>query len=151
VAVTGRPGDPVLLPQIIEQRKALFEFFDILAHGLFLPLEANVGEGGQNSQARMVGGEIFSATQGPEDLQNRSQLRESISFVIGGITARQPMNEAGERFAEKGKGWLGGVQAVRPATERRGIRHAIRVFECRRRLFPGTMLHKAPPQCLTPR
>ena len=36
-AVTGRPGDPVLLPQIIEQRKALFEFFEILAHGAVLP------------------------------------------------------------------------------------------------------------------
>ena len=32
-AVTGRPGDPVLLPQIIEQWKALFEFFEVLAHG----------------------------------------------------------------------------------------------------------------------
>ena len=32
-AVTSRPGDPVLLPQIIEQRKALFEFFEVLAHG----------------------------------------------------------------------------------------------------------------------
>jgi len=33
VAVTGRPGDPVLLPQIIKQRKALLEFFEILTHG----------------------------------------------------------------------------------------------------------------------
>ncbi len=36
VAVSGRPGDPVLLPQIIEQRQALLEFLEILAHGLFL-------------------------------------------------------------------------------------------------------------------
>jgi hypothetical protein len=27
---------PVLLPQIIEQRPALFEFFDVLAHGAVL-------------------------------------------------------------------------------------------------------------------
>jgi hypothetical protein len=151
VAVAGRPSDPVLLPQKIEQRKTLFEFFEILAHGAVLPLEANVEEGGQNSQARMVGGEIFSATQGPQYLQNGSQLRERISIVIGGVTVRQPMSEAGERFAEKGKGWLGGVQAVRPATERRGIWYAIRVLESRRRLFPRTMLHKTPPQSLTPR
>ena len=46
---------------------------------------------------------------------------------------------------------MGAVQAARPAAERGGIRHAIRVFECRRRLFPGAVLHKAPPQCLTAR
>ena len=34
-AVTCRAGVPVLLPQIIEQRLALFEFFDVLAHGAF--------------------------------------------------------------------------------------------------------------------
>jgi hypothetical protein len=74
-AVSGGPGDPILLPQIIKQRKTLFQFFDVLAHNAVLPLEANVREGGQHSQARMVGGEIFSETQGPENLQNRSQPR----------------------------------------------------------------------------
>jgi hypothetical protein len=39
---TGRPAGPILLPQIVEQRQALFEFFDILAHGVVLPPEANV-------------------------------------------------------------------------------------------------------------
>ena len=67
-AVTGGLGDPILLPQIIEQREALSEFFEVLTHGTVLPLDANVGEGGQHSQARMVGGEIFSETQGPENL-----------------------------------------------------------------------------------
>jgi hypothetical protein len=32
--VTSRPAGPILLPQIVEQRQALFEFFDILAHGV---------------------------------------------------------------------------------------------------------------------
>ena len=32
-AMTSTPGNPVLLSQIIEQRKALFEFFEVLAHG----------------------------------------------------------------------------------------------------------------------
>ena len=67
-AAAGRTRDPMLLPQIIEQRQALSEFFDVLTHGTVLPLDANVGEGGQHSQARMVGGEIFSETQGPENL-----------------------------------------------------------------------------------
>jgi hypothetical protein len=35
VAVTDRPGSPVLLPQIIEQWQTLFQFFDVLAHALF--------------------------------------------------------------------------------------------------------------------
>ena len=38
-----------------------------------------------------------------------------------------------------------------PAAKRGGIRHTIRVLECRRGFFPGTMPHKAPPQCLTAR
>ncbi len=58
--VSDRPSGPTLLPQIIEQRKALFQFFDILAHGAVFPLDANVGEGSQHSQARMVGRRNFS-------------------------------------------------------------------------------------------
>jgi hypothetical protein len=57
---SDRSGGPTLLPQIIEQRKALFQFFDILAHGTVFPLDANVGEGRQHSQARMVGRRNFS-------------------------------------------------------------------------------------------
>ena len=63
-AESDRPGGPTLLPQIIEQRKTLFQFFDVLAHGAVLPLEVNVGEGGQHSQARMVGGEISQRRKG---------------------------------------------------------------------------------------
>jgi hypothetical protein len=35
--VTRRPGGPILLPQVIEQRQSPFELFEILAHALFLP------------------------------------------------------------------------------------------------------------------
>jgi hypothetical protein len=38
-----------------------------------------------------------------------------------------------------------------PAAKRGRIRHAVRVFERRHRRLPGTLLHKAPPQCLTAR
>ena len=99
----------------------------------------------------MVGGEIFSATQGPEDLQNRSQPRQRPSFAIGLIAARQPVSDAGERLMEEGKSWLEAVQAARPATQRGGIRDTIRVLERRCRLFPGAMRRKTPPQCLTAR
>src|SRR6266568_655416 len=148
-AVSDGPGGPMLLPQIIEQRKALFQFFDVLAHDAVLPLEVNVGEGRQHSQARMVGKGKFSDTQRPEDLQNRTQPRRRPSLVIGRITARPPLSHASECLAEKGKGRLRTVQAARPATKRGGIRHAVRVFERRSRFFPGAVLHKAPPQRLT--
>ena len=62
LAESDRPGGPTLLPQIIEQRQTLFQFFGILAHSAVFPLKANVGEGRQHSQARMVGEEVFSAT-----------------------------------------------------------------------------------------
>ncbi len=99
----------------------------------------------------MVGGEIFSALQRPENLQNRSQPRHRPSLVIGRITRRKPVIDARERFVEKGKSRLGGVQMLGPATERRRIGRPIRVLERRRRLFPGVVLHKAPPQRLTAR
>ena len=87
-AESDRPGGPTLLLQIIEQRQTLFQFFDILAHGAVFPLEANVGEGGQHFQARMVGGRNFSEPQGPKNLQNRNQPRARPSFLIGWITTR---------------------------------------------------------------
>jgi len=39
----------------------------------------------------------------------------------------------------------------RPSDEAWWHRHAVGIFERRRRLLPGTMLHKAPPQSLTAR
>ena len=116
-----------------------------------LPLDANVGEGGQHSQARMVGEEIFSATQGPENLQNPHQPSQRPSLLIDRITRCQPVSDAGERLAEKGPSRLGAIQFVGPAAKRGRIGYAVRIFERRRGLFPGTMLHKAPPQSLTAR
>ena len=84
-------------------------------------------------------------------MQNWSQPRQRSSFVIGRITTRQPASDAGARLTEKRESRLRGVQAARPAAERGGIRHTIRVPERRRGLFPGAMFHKTPPQCLTAR
>jgi len=95
--------------------------------------------------------EMFSATQGPENLHNPRQPSQRPSLLIDRITRCQPVSDAGERLAEKGKGRLGAVQSVGPAAERGGIGHAVRVFERRHRLLPGTMLHRAPPQSLTAR
>src|SRR5215471_1425959 len=53
--VTDRPTGPILLPQIVEQRQAQFEFFDILAHGRCWPPGRTLEDAAQHSQARMVG------------------------------------------------------------------------------------------------
>jgi hypothetical protein len=95
----------------------------------------------------MVGGNIFSETQGPKDLQNRSEPRQSL--VTRRIGECQPMSNTRERLAQKGSRWLRGIQAMGPATKRGGIGHSVRVFERRRRLFPGAVLHSTPPPCLT--
>ncbi len=99
----------------------------------------------------MVGEEIFSEPQGPENRENRIQPRQRPSSRIGRVTRHQPMCNVGERLAEKRKSGLGVVQSAGPATKRGSIGHAIGIFERRRRLLPGTMLLKAPPQCLTTR
>jgi len=89
VAVTGRSTGPILLPQIVEQRQALFEFFDILVHGRCF---ASGGERRRRPPAfpGKDGGrtENFSATQGPENLQNWNQPRQRLSFGIGRIPTR---------------------------------------------------------------
>jgi hypothetical protein len=73
-ALTRWPASPILLSQVIEQRESVFESFEILAHGAFLPLETSLRERGQRSQARMVGEtENFSAPQRPENLQDGGQ------------------------------------------------------------------------------
>jgi hypothetical protein len=99
----------------------------------------------------MVGEEIFSEPQGPENRENRIQPRQRPSSRIGRVTRHQPTSNVGERLAEKRKSRLGVVQSAGPATKRRSIGHAVGIFERRRRLLPGTMLHKTPPQCLTAR
>jgi hypothetical protein len=84
-------------------------------------------------------------------LQNRSQRRQKPRLVIRRITRRQPVSDARECLPEKGKSRLGEVQMLSPATERRRIGRPIRVLQRRRRLFPGIVLHQAPPQCLAAR
>jgi hypothetical protein len=86
---------------------------------------------------------IPSETEGPEELQNRSQPRRRLVFRL--VVACQPMSGAGECLAQEGTSRLRRVQAVGPATESGWIGHAIRIFEGRRRLFPGAVLLKAPP------
>ncbi len=59
------------------------------------------------------------------------------------------MSHAGECLAEKRTGRLRAIHSVGPAAKCGSIGHTVRVFERRRGLFPGTVLHKALPQRLT--
>jgi len=51
----------------------------------------------------MVGEEIFSAAQGPENLQNPSQPSQRPSFGIGWVAARQPVRDTGEPLKRRRK------------------------------------------------
>ena len=80
-AMTRRPGGPILLPQVIEQRQALFDFFQVLAHGAVGPPEASVGEGRQCSQARMVGArKIYQRRRGQRTCRIRVTPDKGIAF-----------------------------------------------------------------------
>jgi hypothetical protein len=98
----------------------------------------------------MVGG-TCSATQGPENLQNRSHPRQRPSLMIGRIIWRQPVSDANERLVEKRRTRLGVIQSLGPTAECGGIGHTVGVSKRRSRFFPRTMLHKAVLQCLTAR
>jgi hypothetical protein len=93
-AESDRSGGPTLLPQVIEQRKALFQFFDILTHGGVLPLDANVGEGRQHSQARMVGRRKFlRAARAKEFAKPESaKAKAQLGFSATGAAAATDAN-----------------------------------------------------------
>jgi hypothetical protein len=56
---TGVARGPVVPLQVFQQRKALFEPFQIRAHALFFPPRSSAGEKPSHSQARMAGGSVF--------------------------------------------------------------------------------------------
>jgi hypothetical protein len=60
-----------------------------------------------------------------------------------------PVSNAGERLTDKRKSRLRTIETTRPPAERGRIGRSVWVFERRRRLLPGAVLHKAPTQCLT--
>jgi hypothetical protein len=75
-ALTRGPADPILLPQVIEQRKSLFELFEILAHGAVFASGDEPKRKGAAFPGKDGGGiENLSETERPENLQNRSQPR----------------------------------------------------------------------------
>src|SRR5208282_6863213 len=140
-----------MLPQILNQRHPLLECFDVFAHGAFLPPEPSLGEQRRQSQARMVGGRIFSKTQGTENFESRGYPLQRPRFVKSLMPASQPMSYAGDGPVEKGQRRLRKVQAAQPAPNCGRIRQPIRVFKLGRCLLPRTVLRNAPQQCLATR
>src|SRR6516165_703690 len=84
---------PVVLLQVLQQRQALFEPFQILLHGrAFLPW-SSVGEKPRSSQARMVDDSIFSEPQGPVAFQKGEESRpaERQRAVMENSPAPEPL------------------------------------------------------------
>src|SRR5467141_20788 len=102
-AVSGGSGDPILLPQVIEQRKTLFQFFDILAHGAVFPLEANVGEGSQHSQARMVGRRKFLRAARAKEFAEPESAKTKAQRVDRSVHGTPATESCGPAFGEKRK------------------------------------------------
>src|SRR4030095_2046196 len=71
LSAAGAARGPVATLQILQQRNALFELFQILVHGAGVPSRSRVRDGGRHSQARMVGGEVFLNPQRPEAAEKR--------------------------------------------------------------------------------
>ena len=65
------------------------------------------------------------------------------------VTTRQPVSNASQRLAQERQSQLRAIPAARPAADCRSIGHAVRVFECRHRFFPGAVFHQAASQRLT--
>src|ERR1035437_1554068 len=131
-----RPGSPVMLSQIVQQRHPPLECFDVLAHNAFSPPEPSVGERRRQSQARMVGERVFSKKQGPEVLQNRSYPGQWPRFINSLMRAIQPMSHTGNSLTEKGRCRLRTVKAPRPAAGCGRIGQTVGILEFRHRLLP---------------
>lgn len=108
-AASCRAGVPVLLPQIIEQRLVLFEFFDVLVHGYCSRPEPSVGELCQHSQARMVGGRRYFSLR---DARAREFAQSELAKTKAKLAARAdrclPASEPrGQAFGAERKGPVG--------------------------------------------
>jgi hypothetical protein len=98
---------------------------------------------------------FVSATQrpGPDGLEKRIERRprQAQGTENAQLVALHPLRDGFKCWAQKGKGRLRSIQAAAPAAQSGRGRHAIRIFERRSGVFPGTALYKAPTQSLASR
>jgi hypothetical protein len=88
----------------------------------------------------------------PEDLQKGKHggPRQAQRAVNELFAASQPLLHSLERASQIRKRGRG-IQAAAPAAESGRVRNAIRIFQRWSGAFPGAVLHKTSPQCLTAR
>lgn len=141
---TGALRGPVVPPQVFQQRKTLFEQFQILFHALFFPLRSSVREKQPHSQARMVGGSIFSQPQGPipgqewkesPPVQRKRRMLENLSVT-------EPLAYGVNRAPQKRERRMGVIQASKPPPERGWIGYAIGILARRRGVFQRTVFQE---------
>src|SRR5271157_2992971 len=118
-APTRWPASPILLSQVIEQRESLFELFEILAHGAFLPLETSLKARGQRSQARMVGNQrILQRRKGQRTCRTGvSPDNDSGWGLAGALCPNQRARRASVRRRKEAAGW----ERSRPSDQRRRV------------------------------
>ena len=80
-----RPANPVLLPQVLQQRHSPSVCLDILAHALFPPLEPSLGRLLCGSQARMVGERIFYTRMGQRTSRAEMSQGNGAAFCAPGL------------------------------------------------------------------
>lgn len=85
---------------------------------------------------------------GPGDLQARIEREpgQAQGAENRRLAAFQPLRHNLQCTAQKAKGRARSIQAATPAAQGGRGGHAIGVFEQWGSIFPGTALHKAPPQ-----
>jgi hypothetical protein len=99
----------------------------------------------------MVGSKNLLDSQRPKTSEQRENSRpgQLPIAVAENLSAPDPWIERLDYASQKREGRLRGIQNSKPAAEGGGIRHAMGIFNGRRRRFPGTALDKVAPQRLT--
>ena len=147
-ASCGAVPAPVVPLQVLQQRNALFELFQILAHGVhILPASSYKSLAPIPRRGWWVSEEksLLSETQRPGQKTRRKGYRvgqDRRKEPQTGGSPDQPLRHGLESAAQKGKGGSRGIQAAEPAAQGGRFRHAIGIFQRWGGVFPRTCSRK---------
>ena len=98
----------------------------------------------------MVGGSVFSETQGPIPLEagEYSLPAQPQAAQVKTFACLQRLSNSVHGGAQKRKPRLREIQTSKPSTHGGGIGDPLRIFDSGRRGFPATTFHKVAPQRL---